>query len=377
MVSPFYETHGGGLERVAGHLCRELMLQGEKLLWAASSDDALLNNDIEMLPLRCINPLERFTGLPTPLPGLRAIPQLIRAIRRSDAVIIHDALYAISILAMVIARMLGKRTVLIQHIAAIPFSSRLLRHLMALANRLVTRPMLRAANARVFISDTVRHDLLGTPARYPYQLIFNGVDRTTFFFRGTAVKKTILPADIAVPTGMRPVLFVGRYVEKKGLAILRTLAETRPDLFFLLAGQGPLSPDDWGLSNVYDLGIQSPAALADLYHQVDLLLLPSVGEGYPLVIQEAMACGLPVICGIPTHRADPQAARWLCGVDIDLANPQASAHLCANAIDSMALSESERTEMAHYATTHYCWQIMASKVLALGMPPDAIISSNA
>lgn len=232
MVSPFYETHGGGLERVAGHLCRELMLQGEKLLWAASSDDALLNNDIEMLPLRCINPLERFTGLPTPLPGLRAIPQLIRAIRRSDAVIIHDALYAISILAMVIARMLGKRTVLIQHIAAIPFSSRLLRHLMALANRLVTRPMLRAANARVFISDTVRHDLLGTPARYPYQLIFNGVDRTTFFFRGTAVKKTILPADIAVPTGMRPVLFVGRYVEKKGLAILRTLAETRPDLFF-------------------------------------------------------------------------------------------------------------------------------------------------
>ena len=105
---------------------------------------------------------------------------MARAVRGSDPVVMHDALYATSILAMVAAKIYRKRTVLVQHIASVPFSSRILRFAMALANLLVTRPMLRAADARVFISDTVRGGLLGTPARHPYSLLFNGVDRSIF-----------------------------------------------------------------------------------------------------------------------------------------------------------------------------------------------------
>ena len=132
--------------------------------------------------------------------------------------------------------------------------------------------MLRAADVSVFISDTVRRDLLGRDCQSG-ELLFNGVDGTIFH---PGEGRTELPASV------RHIFFVGRYVEKKGLAVVRALAVLRPDLSFLLAGTGPIHPGEWGLPNVHDLGPQSQEAIADLYRSVDLLILPSVGEGYPL-----------------------------------------------------------------------------------------------
>lgn len=364
-ISHFYETHGGGIERVAGHLCRQFARQRVTPYWAASASDALPEDDLKTIALRCIDPLEKLTGLPMPLPGPGAIFALINAVRRSDAVVIHDALYVTSILGMIMAKLHRKPVILIQHIAAIPFRSTLLRLLMQLANSVVTRPMLWAADARVFISDTVRQDLLGTPARYPYKLLFNGVDSAIFYPPAHSENRQNLQAQYHLPPGTRCILFVGRYVEKKGLSVLRALAATRPDCQFLLAGTGPLRPAEWGLSNVHDLGVQTPMALAELYRCADLLLLPAVGEGYPLVIQEAMACGLPVICGTPSHRADPNAVNWLYGVNIDLNDPQHSAQRCSVAIDKYVLPPHEREAMVCYAKEHYSWQTMAQEILKL------------
>lgn len=364
-ISHFYEAHGGGIERVAGQLCRQFARQGATPQWAASASDALPAGDLKVIALRCIDPLEKLTGLPMPLPGPGAIWALQDAVRRSDAVVIHDALYATSILGMIIAKLHGKPVVLIQHIAAIPFRSPALRLLMRLANLVVTRPMLWAADVRIFISDTVRHDLLGTPARYPYKLLFNGVDSAIFYPPTPSEAGRNLPANTHLSPCARRILFVGRYVEKKGLAVLRALAAARPECQFLLVGSGPLRPAEWGLGNVYDLGVQPPAALAELYRAADLLLLPTVGEGYPLVIQEAMASGLPVVCGAPAHRADPEAASWLRGVNIDLSDPQGSAQRCSAAIDSGGLTNREREAMIGYARERYSWQTMAQEILRL------------
>lgn len=366
-VSHFYESHGGGIERVAAHLCRAFAAEGHTAVWAASDADPA-PADIAAVPLPCRDPLERLTGLPMPLPGPRALRDLARAIEAADAVIVHDALYITSIAALFIARCRGKRVILVQHIAAIPFASHLLRGVMALANRVVTRPMLAAADEVVFISDTVRRALIGSPPRRSAHLAFNGVDHAIFNARG--------PVAQADPPAAKRVLFVGRYVAKKGLAVLRACAQARPDWQFVLAGSGPLRPADWGLANVIDLGPQSPQALAALYRGADVLLLPSVGEGYPLVIQEAMACGLPVVCGAPAHLADPAARTWLFGVAIDLARPGASARACAAAIELHALGEEARGAMADYAARTYSWSAMARKLAALAGGGAAIRSAR-
>ena len=39
-VTHFFESHGGGIERVAAHLCRNLAAQGHECEWAASAADS-------------------------------------------------------------------------------------------------------------------------------------------------------------------------------------------------------------------------------------------------------------------------------------------------------------------------------------------------
>lgn len=361
-VSNFYDTHGGGLERVAAHLNRQFCAAGHHVAWAASDADRLPESPAALVSLRCINPTEKLTGLPMPIPGPSSVMRLRRAVRNADAVVIHDALYVTSVLAMIFAKISGKPAIIVQHIGVIPFASLLLNTLLRIANFTITRPMMAAANRIAFISATVRDDLLGTPPRRQSLLVFNGIDRSVFNeCRQSTPDETRVQSNL--PTDTPLAVFVGRFVEKKGLRILRLLAQQRPDVHFAMLGQGPIDPREWNLANVHVLGQQAQALIADLYRAADLLLLPSVGEGYPLVIQEAMACGLPVVCGEGSAKADPAAQQWLTGVDINLADPHSSAARCAAAIDTLAASPVDTAAMAQYAAKTYDWRRMADALL--------------
>ncbi|MGE0423014.1 MAG: glycosyltransferase family 4 protein [Reyranellaceae bacterium] len=362
-VTHFFEGHGGGIERVAGHLNRHIAAAGHEMCWAASAaDDAPRDPRVETLKLRCVDPLERLTGLPMPLPLPSACGAMRRAVGQADVVVIHDALYITSILARMFAARARKPVILIQHIAAIEFANPFMRGLMRLANRLVTRPMLCRADQVLFISDTVRAAFADVRMKCAARLLFNGVDGAVFH-AGADDERLATRQRHGLPADRRLAVFVGRFVEKKGLRILREVARRSPQIDFAFAGAGPIDPGRWALANVHVLGVQPPTIVADLYRAADLLVLPSVGEGYPLVMQEAMACGLPIVCGAESARADPAASQWLRGVDIDLGDPEGSATRVIAAIEAAGPDGDQRRQMAAYAASAYRWPAMAAAIV--------------
>lgn len=357
-VSAFYEAHGGGIEIVAGATARALARRGHKCRWAAAGFDQFPYDPlIEAVQLAASDPLERWTGLPMPVPRRAARGMLEGEVANADAVIIHDALYLSSLLAAHYARRHRKPWILIQHIGTIPYISPLLRAAIGSANRLVTRSLLTSAPQAVFISDAVRQYFAGTAWRSEPALLLNGVDHELFQLPHEGAR-TALRKRVGMSGERSQLLFVGRFVEKKGLPALRELAKANPQWDLSLVGNGPIDPAVWDLDNVRVLGRKSRKETADLYRAADALVLPSVGEGFPLVVQEAMACGLPIFCGLDSAAADPRAKKLLHAIQVEPSDPVATARLLAKAIKSAALGPN--SHLADYARENYDWDANAA-----------------
>lgn len=119
------------------------------------------------------------------------------------------------------------------------------------------------------------------------------------------IDPTALPP---IEHGKRPakLIFVGRVVELKGMAVLlealQTVRSSNPDTTLTVVGDGPdrasfeAAAKKAGLGKAVDfVGSKSQAEVAELLSQSDIFVLPSFAEGVPVVLMEAMASGLPVV----------------------------------------------------------------------------------
>ncbi|MEO6341078.1 MAG: glycosyltransferase family 4 protein [Caulobacteraceae bacterium] len=367
-VTPYFDTHRGGVELVAGRLARELQGRGFEVTWIATDAVAPAADAMATVSVKALNILERRLGVPYPFPSPAALRRIGQEVARADAVLLHDSLYATNVAAFMAARRAGKPVVVVQHIGEVPYSNPILRLMMRAANALIARPILARADQVVFISEITRRFFSGIAFERPPLAIFNGVDTEVFRPAASADESRAVRAHLGLSSDRPVVLFVGRFVEKKGLNLIRLMAASRPDLQFALAGWGPIAPESWALPNVTVFDKLQGASLAELYRASDILVLPSTGEGFPLVVQEAMACGLPVVCGAETAEADPAAAPFLSGIPIDPAAPDATA---AAFLDAMAKSlmsghdDDARARRTAFATLNYAWSAAADRYAAL------------
>lgn len=116
-----------------------------------------------------------------------------------------------------------------------------------------------------------------------------------------ALRETVR-SQLGFPKGT--IIAIGRLTAQKGFDLLirafAKIASSHADWALVIVGEGEernalqkLS-SDLGISNrVHFLGVQKNAA--SLLANADLFIMPSRFEGFPNVLLEAMACGLPVI----------------------------------------------------------------------------------
>ena len=98
---------------------------------------------------------------------------------------------------------------------------------------------------------------------------------------------------------------VGRLAPQKGhvyaFRLLKKLHRRQPRASLYLAGDGELKTElqqyvkQHQISGVHFLGSLSERDLLKLYHELDLLLVPSLFEGFNLAAYEAAATGLPLV----------------------------------------------------------------------------------
>ena len=318
LVTHYFADHRGGVEIVAETLARRLVRRNPdiELTWLASGPrGAAMEDGVRRVAVPAWNVTERRLGFPYPLWSPAALVRLDRLVRQSDVVHLHDSLYMGNAAACVAARRHGTPVVVTQHVGPVPYSNPVLRVLLGLANRTIGRMVLGGCDQAVFVSPRVLHYFAHLVRfRRPPMYLPNGVDFGPFFPMEDDQRQALRAQMGFDRRTVR--LFVGRFVEKKGLPLLRELAARRPDDVWVFVGWGPDDPARWGLPNVRAVGGLPHEALGDYYRAADLLVLPSVGEGFPLVVQEAMACGLPALISHETMEGAPDAAGVIASADL-------------------------------------------------------------
>jgi D-inositol-3-phosphate glycosyltransferase len=359
LVSHYYPPHIGGIENVVHGEAVRLGRTGHRVTVLTTAVGGPAGTDTTpaehtVVRLRTWNGVERRTGVPFPVPAPWTLRAVLREVRRADVVHCHDILYVTTWFAVLAAALARRPVVLTQHVALVAHPNPAVRAVQRLVYSTIGRAVVRRARRIAVLNGSVREFLLALgadPARI--SLLPNGVDTDVFRPAGPGEQRALrerhgLPADEVLA------LFVGRFVPKKGY---RQLLDAAGDGYVLVLAGGPAPegavPEGGVPEGVVFVGALGRADLAAMYRACDVFVLPSVSEGFPLTVQEAMASGLPVVTS-----DDPGYAMY--GLDrerVELIRPEPEE--IAAALRRVAGDADRRRKMAAYslelATTVFSW----------------------
>jgi glycosyltransferase involved in cell wall biosynthesis len=294
--------HIGGLETVVAAETQGLTARGWRVTIVSSAETvgpgSRDEDGVRTVRVRAWNGLEERFGVPFPLFSPRLLITLGREVRRADVVHVHDVLYLTSWVASFWCLVLRTPYVVHRHVGFVHHSSALVRLVQGVVLATFGRMVLRGARTVLPIDAHIAATLHQSGVdSSKVEVLGNGVDTTRFHPRPRE------PRD-RPPRNKPVVLFVGRFVPKKGFDLVAAAAGDDYDITFA-GGDRPPGLDD---PRLHFLGSVPAAEMPDVYAGADVMVIASVGE-CPLTVLEAMASGLPVLL-----REDPALhSPWTAG----------------------------------------------------------------
>ncbi len=293
-VSSFMPPHPGGLELMVQNLTDGLRARGHEVRWIASAAPLPPGVDGHLERIAAWKRLEDALHVPVPLWTPAGYAALVRATAWADVVHLHDCLYPSSMVGALAARVRRKPLVVTQHIATVPYNA-VLDRVQSLAYHTVGRAVLEAASAVAVVSKHVPEYFHAIGVKRSFELIPSGFEPR--FAPATEEERRTLRRAWSLPEDAPIVLFAGRLVPKKGVqhVVDTQRALSREGVTLVVVGDGALAHLLAGVPSLVHLSAVPYARMHELYRLADVLLLPSVGEGLPLTLQESMLCGTPAV----------------------------------------------------------------------------------
>jgi glycosyltransferase involved in cell wall biosynthesis len=356
MLCHYYPPHPGGVEIVVWNLARDLAKRHEVSIVTCSvgsREGTTVEDGITVHRTRALNVTEHF-GIPYPIPLGGGLAAAVRSLGNFDVLHAHGALYAGSIHAARLARERRVPLVITEHVGFVQYPSRIVNAVEAAAWSTVGDRVIGASSAVVTINARIKRWLAN---RYPaadIRFIGNGVDTKRFAVRDASERAATRHA-FNLPDDKPLVLFAGRDSDKKNLDAV--LAIPRDEFHLVVCG----ARRGLRAQGLTDLGIVPYEQMPRLFAAVEVMVQASTGEGFPLVVQEALATGVAIaILWDPGYAAS---------LDRSVVAACDSVGELAAAVRALAIDESYRGFLARegrvWAERRWSWETTAQEYEAL------------
>lgn len=192
-------------------------------------------------------------------------------------------------------------------------------------------------------------------------VIHNGIDTDLFVpgERSTSDKKQLL--------------WIGRFANGKGVDYLidafQLLISKHTNLFLIMVGRGP--EKERIQNKIRDLGLDASITMKDfipnseivqLYQNSNIFILPSLEEGVPRTILEAMSCGIPIVCSKLPQLVDIVNN---CGFLVPTKDPVAIADRVLEIIADSTLAEQLGKNGRENVVANYSWKDTVEQTIRL------------
>ena len=166
----------------------------------------------------------------------------------------------------------------------------------------------------------------------PIKVIYNGVDTDLFTPQNHKNNNKI------------KVFFSGNLTRRKGAQWLPDIASLLKKNITIYYTKGLQTKNSLiSCNNLKTIGNIPYSKMPDIYRKMDILIMPSIREGFGLAVAEAMACGLPVVasdCSAIPELIDNNKGGFLCRIG--------DTNEFANKINILAESSLLRKDMGEY-----------------------------
>ncbi len=278
----------GGAEQVVVDLARRLSKKSFKPMVCCLNDKGRLSPLVEREGIRV------FALHKKPKFDPWILPKLIGIIRDEKIDLIHTHLFTANLWGRIAAKLTGIPVISSEHGMdrwRTKFHLALDRFLASTSKRII------------FVSKAVQQFYMkkNPSLNGKSKVIYNGIDVTNF--QKSFEKKTVREG-LGLSEKEKVVGIVGRLVPEKAhgdfIAAIQLLAKEEKNVLGLIIGEGELleplrkQVEEKGLQkHILFSGFRDDVPV--LYKAMDVLVLSSTSEGFPLTVLEAMAAGVPVV----------------------------------------------------------------------------------